>query len=210
MPERIIAMGNFDVEYVGNYRPVANGRAADKLFWTSDVILNGKSHRVVDAAGMDSAGRNVVKLIPYGANSKSIDDLVSDGDLLAYIRGRNVVRVDMSVDMLLPLLKGRASHAELCYRSSEDRACHVSLWDAPNPIRPTDCSVFSDRTDGAVLGVYRASLAHYGVTPDRERTLKAEIRKWKQIVSPVYFPNGFALNFDPVDFASIETLYSSG
>lgn len=203
-------MENLDVEYIGNYRPAAIGRAADKLFWTSDVILNGKSHRVVDAAGMDSAGRNVVNLIPYGANSKSIDDLVGDGDLLAYIRGRNCVRVDMNVDMLLPLLKGRASHAELCYRSPEDHACHISLWDAPNPIRPTDCSVFSEHSDGAALGIYRPSLAQYGVTSDRERTLKAEIRKWKQIVSPVCFPNGFALNFDPVDFASVEALGDIG
>lgn len=203
-------MKDFDVEYLGNYRPAASGRAADKLFWTSDVVLNGTTHRVVDAAGMDPSGRNIVNLVPYGANGKDIDELVGDGDLLAYIRGRNVVRLGMNVDMLLPLLKGRASHAELCYRSSEDHATHVSLWDAPNPICPTDCRVFCDHTDNAALGIYRVSLAGYGVSPDREKTLKAEVRKWKKIVSPVYFPNGFALNFDPVDFASVEALGGIG
>lgn len=203
-------MKDFDVEYLGNYRPAANGRAADKLFWTSDVVLNGTTHRVVDAAGMDSAGRNVVNLVPYGANGQSIDEFVGNGDLLAYIRGRNVIRLGMNIDMLLPLLKGRASHAELCYRLAEDRATHISLWDAPNPICPSDCSAFCERTDNAALGVYRVSLAGFGVTPDREKTLKAEVIKWKKIISPVYFPNGFALNFDPVDFASVEALGDIG
>lgn len=199
-------MNNEIIDYVGNYRPAAGSRAHDMAFWSSDVIFNNQERRIVDAAGMGADGRNVVKLIPYGPNSRDADTLLENGDLMAYIRGRHVVRIGASVDGLLPILKGRASHAELGYRSATGKSCHVSLWDATNPIHPTDCKVFSDQADNAALGIYRVSLREYGIDSSMEAKLKAEVRRWKEIVRPVYFPNGDAMNFDPVDFASIEAL----
>jgi len=196
-----------NINYIGDFRPRAGSRAFDQAFWTSDVVFGGTRHQVVDAAGMREDGQDIVRLIPYGANSQSVDELVKDGDLLAYVRGRNVVNVRPdNADNLLPVLKGRASHAELCYCNLQGRACHVSLWGAPNPICPTDCGRFCDRADNAALGIYRVSLKEYGIDAAREKKLKTEVKKWKEIVRPVNFPNGVALNFDPVDFASIEAL----
>ena len=200
-----MAIEYLDIEYVGNYRPTPICRACDKSFWTSEVHYKGQSHYVVDAAGVDDNKRDVVNLIPYGPRSRVVDDFVADGDLLAYIRERNIINVGLDIGALLPLFKGRASHAELCYRK-DAMARHISLWDARNPINPTDCNVFHDRADGAALGIYRISLREYGVDERREAALKNEVRRWKEIVRPVDFPNGFALNFDPVDFADIDAL----
>ena len=193
------------IRYMGNYRPAPGSRAFDKAFWTSDVVFAGQSYRVVDAAGMDDSGHDVVNLIPYGPNNHIVDEVIADGDLLAYVRGRNIINVGLNVDALMPLLKGRASHAELCYQIA-DQARHISLWDARNPICPTDCNAFHDHTDNAALGIYRISLKEYGVDAQRELALKKEVRKWKSIVRPVNFPNGYALNFDPVDFADMDSL----
>ena len=200
------AMGEYDIQYEGKYRPAAGSRAFNEEFWTSDVMLNGKKHRVVDAAGLNPDGRNVVRLIPYGPGGGNEGDLICDGDLLAYIRDRNVISLGSNIDALLPLLKGRASHAELGYHTKEKGACHISLWDARNPIRPTDCKTLYDHADNAAIGIYRISLKEYGVDLAREAKLKAEVHKWKEIVRPVNFPNGFALNLDPVDFTSVESL----
>ena len=193
------------IHYMGNYRPVQGSRAFEKSFWTSDVVFAGQSYRVVDAAGIDDSGHDVVNLIPYGPNSHIVDEVIADGDLLAYVRERNIINVGLNVDALMPLLKGRASHAELCYQMA-DQARHISLWDARNPVYPTDCNVFHDHADNAALGIYRISLKEYDVDAQRELALKREVRKWKSIVCPVNFPNGYALNFDPVDFADIGSL----
>ena len=200
-----MATENADITYIGKYRPTSICRAFDNVFWTSEVVFNGQSYCVVDAAGINDNKQNVVNLIPYGSQSRIVDDVVADGDLLTYIRDRNKISIGANVNDLLPLLKGRASHAELCYRM-EERAKHISLWDAYNPISPTDCNVFNDHTDNAALGIYRISLKEYDVDAKREEALKKEVRRWKTIVRPVNFPNGFALNFDPVDFADIGIL----
>ena len=194
-----------DISYMGNYRPVPGSRAFSKAFWTSDVLFNGQLRHVVDAAGMDDDGRDVVNLIPYGPNSRMVDEVITDGDLLAYVRERNIINIGMDVNALMPLLKGRASHAELCYRAA-DQARHISLWDAHNPVCPTDCKAFHEHADNAALAVYRISLKGYGVDAQRELALKRGVRKWKSIVCPVNFPNGYALNFDPVDFADMDSL----
>lgn len=200
-----MAVESIDIQYVGNYRPKPTSRAYDKTFWTSEVHFNGQSHCMVDAAGMNDDRQNVVNMIPYGPRSRAADDFVSDGDLLAYIRERNKINIGLDIGALLPLFKGRASHAELCYRK-DATARHISLWDAHNPIIPTDCRAFHDHADGAALGIYRISLKEYDVDERREAALKNEVKRWKEIVRPVDFPNGFALNFDPVDFADIGAL----
>jgi len=194
-----------DIQYVGNYKPTSSCRAFSTSFWTSEVVLNGHHRRVIDAAGMNDGKQSVVNLIPYGPQSRIADEVVSDGDLLAYIREPKQINISLSKDALLPLLKGRASHAELCYRE-EERARHISLWDAKNPIVPTDCRLFHDRTDNAALGIYRISLKEYDVDFQRELSLKKEVRRWKEIVRPVNFPNGFSLNMDPVDFSDMGNL----
>ena len=194
-----------NISYIGNYRPVPGSRAFNKAFWTSDVLFDGQSRRVVDAAGMDDDGHDVVNLIPYAPERPMVDKVIADGDLLAYVRDRNIIKIRLNVDALMPLLKGRASHAELCYRMA-DKARHISLWDAPNPICPTDCNAFHEHADNAALAIYRISLKDYGVDAQRELALKREVRKWKSIVRPVNFPNGDALNFDPVDFADMDSL----
>lgn len=194
-----------DIQYVGNYKPTSSCRAFNTSFWTSEVVINGQKRRVIDAAGMNDHQQSIVNLIPYGPQSRIADEVVSDGDLLAYIREPKIINVVLNKDTLLSLLKGRASHAELCYRK-EDHARHISLWDAQNPIVPTDCHSFHDRTDNAALGIYRISLKEYDVDRQRELSLKKEVRRWKEIVRPINFPNGFALNLDPVDFADIGNL----
>lgn len=203
--EHKMDMEKLDIQYVGDYRPAPNCRARDKSFWTSEVVINGQMRRVIDAAGMNDSKQSIVNLIPYGPQSRIADEVVSDGDLLAYIRKPKKINVSLNKDALLSLLKGRASHAELCYREQE-HARHISLWDALNPIVPTDCHVFQDRTDNAALGIYRISLKEYDVDSQRELSLKKEVRRWKEIVRPITFPNGFALNLDPVDFADIGNL----
>ena len=195
------------IKYLGDYIPAAHGRAANESFWSSDVVQGGIKRQVVDAAGIDEEGNDVVRLIPYGANSQAIaNEILEDGDLLAYIRGRNVIQVSKDQSVLLSILKGRASHAELAYCDDRKGATHISLWDARNPIVPTDCSAFYEHADNAALGIYRVSLKNYGVDIARERLLKAGVRKWKEIIRPVNFPNGAALNYDPVDFSDLKSL----
>lgn len=195
------------IKYLGDYIPAAHGRAANESFWSSDVVQDGIKRQVVDAAGFDEEGNDVVRLIPYGINSQAIaNEMVEDGDLLAYIRDRNVIQVSKDQSVLLSILKGRASHAELAYCDDRNGATHISLWDAMNPVKPTDCSAFHEHADKAALGVYRISLKNYGVDIARERLLKAGVRKWKEIIRPVNFPNGVLLNYDPVDFSDLDSL----
>lgn len=195
------------IKYLGDYIPASCGRAANESFWSSDVVQGGIKRQVVDAAGIDEEGNDIVRLIPYGTNCQAIaNGMVEDGDLLAYIRDRNVIQVSKDQSVLLSILKGRASHAELAYRDDRKGATHISLWDARNPIVPTDCGAFYEHANNAALGIYRVSLKNYGVDVARERMLKVGVRKWKEIIRPVNFPNGVSLNYDPVDFSDLESL----
>ena len=195
------------IAYIGSYRPKQGSRAYSKAFWASEISFMGQSCCVIDAAGMNDEGQNVVKLIPYGPNSQIVDEVVADGDLLVYIRDQTQPKINIRWDKeaMLPFFKGRAFHAELCFKE-DSKARHISLWDAPNPNNPTEGNPFYIRADNHALGIYRLSLKEYGIDTQREMSLKKEVRRWKTIVRPVNFPNGNALNFDPVDFADIVTL----
>ncbi len=167
----------------------------------------GQSRCVIDAAGMNDEGQYVVKLIPYGQNSQIVDEVVEDGDLLTYIRDPKQPKINIcwNKEAMLPFFKGRAFHAELCYRKNS-KAKHISVWSGPNPNYPKEGDPFDLHTDNHVLGIYRLSLKEYGVDTQRETALKKEVRRWKEIVRPVNFPNGEALNLDTVDFADLDSL----
>lgn len=55
---------NAEINYLGDYRLKANIGRHNEPYWASRVVVKGQPRTVVDAAGMDAAGRNVVRLIP--------------------------------------------------------------------------------------------------------------------------------------------------
>lgn len=205
---------NNEINYIGDYRLRANIGRHNEPYWTSQIVIKGQSKTVVDAAGMDTAGRNVVRLIPYGERRRELDSILQNGDLLAYVQGRmNLVipanlagiNFDVAKNLVGGWLKGRASHAELGYVSDGGRAMQVSLWGREGPMCPED-RYFFNHTDNDTISIYRVSLRDYGVDEGTENLLKAEVKRWKQIVQPVYFPCGAAMNVDPADFTSIDEL----
>jgi len=196
---------NTEIDYVGDYRLKENDRHREP-YWASRIRLNGVDKRVVDAAGAAEDGRNVVRLLPYGSNEHALAGVVQDGDLLSYMQGPLTVAWPgpLNPATVGDILKGRASHAELGYAGQDGSARQVSLWGSPGPIRPYDRPFYEHACDDAI-SIYRISLRGYGVEPERESKLKAEVKRWKQILQPVFFPCE-TMNVDPVDFTTVDEL----
>lgn len=196
---------NTVINYVGDYRLKENCRHREP-YWASRIRLNGIDKSVVDAAGAAEDGRNIVQLLPYGPNERALDGVVQDGDLLSYMQGPLTITWPgpMNPASIGNILKGRASHAELGYSGQGGSARQVSLWGASGPIRPYDRPFFEHACDDAI-SIYRVSLREYGVDSERERKLKAEVKRWKHILQPVFFPCT-TMNVDPVDFTTVDEL----
>lgn len=196
---------NTGIDYIGEYRLKANCLHREP-YWGSRIHLNGADKFVMDAAGATENGRSVVRLLPYGPNEHAMDGVVQDGDLLSYMQDPLIVAwpVALNPASIVNILKGRASHAELGYAGADGSARQVSLWSNHGPIRPYDRPFFEHACDDAI-SIYRISLRGYGVGPEREAKLKSEVKRWKQILQPVYFPCE-TMNVDPVDFTTVEEL----
>ena len=65
---------------------------------------------------------------------------------------------------------------------------------------------FFNHTDRDTISIYRVSLREYGVDGCTELQLKSEIKRWKEMVKPVYFPCGKEMNVDPADFTTVAEL----
>lgn len=201
-------MKNIEINYVGDYRLNSNHRHCEP-YWTSRVTVNGTCRSVADAAGAGETGENVVRLLPYGPCNRELDGVLQDGDLLAYMQAPLDINCSSmpSLDAVLNVIKGRASHAELGYAAPDGKPRQVSLWGDRPIVRPYDRPFHEHACDDAI-NVYRVSLAGYGVDAERERLLKSEVKRWRQVVSPVRFPLGMEMNVDPVDFTTVEELKS--
>lgn len=147
-------------------------------------------------------------------NRNDLDGILQNGDLLAYVQGKMNLEIPERLEginfcaakrLIGGWLKGRASHAELGYVSDEGHAMQVSLWGREGPMQPEDRRFFN-HTDNDTISIYRVSFRDYGVNKETEDLLKAEVKRWKQIVQPVYFPCGEAMNVDPADFTSVDEL----
>ncbi len=194
--------------YRGEYRFRQTNMKHREPYWESRVWCNGIPRAVVDAAGREN-GEDIVHLIPYGEGCSEIDTVLQTGDFLAYVQKPMDIPGSTPVDQLpdnvvKEILKGRATHAELGYLSSEGNAKQVSLWACDKPVCPED-RPFHQHTDGDVISIYRVSLRGYGVDSLREQLLKEEIKRWKEIVRPVSFPY-HTMDIDLVDFATIDEL----
>ena len=206
---------NKQIHYIGPYRFNAMAGKHREPYWQSTVSINGQSKTVVDAAGIDETGRNVVRLLPYRADKScpEIDKVLQDGDLLAYVQGPRVIPIPQSLDKLErtslerigDVLKGRATHAELGYRNDAGEAMQVSLWGRTGPIEAEDRRFFR-HTCNDTISIYRVSLRGYGVDAHTELQLKSEMKRWKEMVKPVYFPFGAEMNIDPADFTTVAEL----
>ena len=196
---------NTEIDYIGDYRFGSNFRHRES-YWTSRICFNGVEKCIADAAGATENGHNVVRLLPYGPNEHALDGVVQDGDLLSYMQDPLTVAWPMALNpaSVVNVLKGRASHAELGYADGDGSARQVSLWSNHGPIKPYDRPFFEHACDDAI-SIYRISLRGYGVDSEREAKLKSEVKRWKQILQPVYFPCE-TMNVDPVDFTTVEEL----
>lgn len=198
---------NNEISYVGPFRLRENSRFHDG-FWVSRVNIGGVSRSIVDAAGAMDDGRNDVRLIPYGPTNRELDGVLRDGDLLGYMQGPINLQVDQLAsirpDVVGGIIKGRVSHAEIGYSEPDGRPKQVSLWGQPGPMRPLD-RPFHEHACNDAINVYRLSLAGYGIEAEREALLKSEVKRWKRIVQPVYFPVQ-TMNTDPVDFVTVDEL----
>lgn len=202
------------IHYIGNYRFKEHASRHKEPYWESTVAFNGQRKTVVDAAGREN-GQDVVRLLPYKPEKEcpQIDAILRDGDLLAYVQNPKTIAIpsDIScVNMQLlesmgDVLKGRANHAELGYRNEADQAMQVSLWAQPGPMQAKDRRFFK-HTDSDTINIYRVSLDGYNVAPCTASLLKAEVKRWKELVKPVYFPCGEEMNVDPVDFTTVDGL----
>jgi len=190
-----------EINYVGPYR--LNNSRHHEPYWASRVTVNGTTRTIVDAAGVDADGNNIVRLLPYGPANRELDGVLQDGDLLAYTQGPLDINCSASPcpDAVLNVIKGRVSHAELGYAEPDGKPRQVSLWGTAAVVRPYDRPFHEHACDDAI-SVYRVSLAGYGVDAQREAALKAEVKRWRQIVQPVRFPLGGEMNIDPVDFTT--------
>lgn len=200
------------ITYLGEFRFTNNSRKHREPYWASQVHFGDINKTVVDAAGIDDHGTNIVRLLPYSdGNTTLIDSILQDGDLLAYVQGpkrielTNTPTIQNNLDYIGDVLKGRATHAELGYLNDTHQAMQVSLWARPGPMTPEDRRFFN-HTDNDTISIYRASFAGYGIDMTTERLLKSEIKRWKEIVQPVYFPCGEEMNVDPADFTSVSEL----
>ena len=206
---------NETIDYIGNYRFKAGNHRHREPYWASKVVFKNYEEHVVDAAGKDDEGKDFVRLLPYKkrADCPQIDEILRDGDLLAYVMEPKTIDIpsDFSnidaktLGALGDVLKGRASHAELGYRNEANQAMQVSLWEHSGPTYPDDRR-FSIHTDSDTINIYRVSLSGYNVDTRTETLLKAEVKRWKEMVKPVEFPCGRKMNVDPVDFTTMEEL----
>ena len=192
------------IDYIGPYR------MKSEAFLYSRVTVNGMSYRVPDAVGATIDGHNVLRLMPNVANNAELVNLVQDGDLIGYIRDPMTISwpCDLNPQTALHILKGRVSHTELGYAGEGGCPKQTSIFNEPGPRVPRDRPIYED-FDNAALGIYRASLRGYGITPQKEAALKAEVKRWRRIVQPVIFPCK-DMDTDPVDFTTIEALSEIG
>lgn len=195
---------NKDIDYIGPYR------MKSEAYLYSTITLNGNPYRVADAVGATADGRNIARLIPNVASNADLVNLVQDGDLLGYIRDPMNLNITWPCAMdskVKDILKGRISHAEIGYADGQGCPCQISLWDPGDshvPIKPKDRPLHDD-FDKPPIGIYRVSLREYGIEPQREKELKAEVKRWMRIVRPVIFPHE-TMDTDPVDFVDLEAL----
>ena len=193
------------INYIGPYRMKSNA------FLYSIVTINGMSYRVPDAVGATTDGHNILRLMPNDANNAELVNLIQDGDLLGYIREPMNINISLAPYSVRPnlgdIVKGRISHAEIAYADTHGLPRQISLWDPGNSLQqipPSDRTLYDDY-DKPPIGIYRVSLSKYGVDTQREKKLKAEVKRWMKIVKPVIFPHE-TMDTDPVDFINVETL----
>lgn len=192
------------IKYIGQYR------MKSEEFLYSTITVNGKSCRIADAVGATTDGRNIARLVPNVAGNGELVNLVKDGDLLGYIRAPMAPSITLPCALtadVTNIIKGRISHAEIAYADGQCRSRQISLWDPGNssqPIIPKDRFLYED-FDTASIGIYRVSLREYGIEPQREKELKAEVKRWMRIVKSVIFPHE-TMDSDPVDFINVEML----
>lgn len=194
-----------EINYIGPYR------MKSEAFLYSTVTVNGMSYHVPDAVGATTDGRNILRLMPNEANNAELINLVQDGDLLGYIRPPMNINIRLTPYSVQPepgdIVKGRISHAEIAYADPQGLPRQISLWDPYNSVQqisPKDRTLY-DNSDKPPIGIYRVSLRKYGVDVQREKELKAEVKRWMKIVQPVIFPHE-TMDTDPVDFIDVETL----
>ncbi len=192
------------IKYLGSHRPKSED------FLRSNVTINGDSYHVWDAVGVTEDGHNFARLLPNVANGAELVNLVQDGDLIGYIRPPMTISwpCNLDADTALGILKGRVSHTELGYAGDGGSPMQTSIFNEPGPRVPRDRPIYED-FDNAALGIYRASLSDYGITPEKEAALKAEVKRWRRIVQPVIFPCK-EMDTDPVDFTTVEALAEIG
>ena len=193
------------INYIGPYR------MKSEAYLYSTVTINGMSYRVPDAVGATTDGRNILRLMPNEANNAELVNLVQDGDLLGYIREPMNINISLPTYSVQPkpgdIVKGRIYHAEIAYADPQGRPRQISLWDPDNSVQqipPKDRALY-DNFAKPPIGIYRVSLRKYGVEAQREKELKAEVKRWMKIVKPVIFPHE-TMDTDPVDFIDVETL----
>lgn len=192
------------IKYLGSHRPKSED------FLRSNVTINGDSYHVWDAVGVTEDGHNFARLLPNVANGAELVNLVQDGDLIGYIRQPMTISwpCNLDAETALGILKGRVSHTELGYAGDGGSPMQTSIFNEPGPRVPRDRPIYED-FDNAALGIYRASLSDYGITPEKEAALKAEVKRWRRIVQPVIFPCK-EMDTDPVDFTTVEALAEIG
>lgn len=192
------------IKYLGSYRPKSED------FLRSTVTINGNSYHVWDAVGATADGHNIARLLPNTVGNVDLVNLVKDGDLIGYIRDPMMISwpCNMNADTALGILKGRVSHTELGYAGDGGCPRQTSIFNEPGPRVPRDRPIYRD-FDNAALGIYRASLGGYGITPKHEAALKAEVKRWRRMVQPVIFPCK-DMDTDPVDFTTVEALAGIG
>lgn len=193
-----------DIKYLGSYQPKSED------FLRSTVTINGDSYHVWDAVGVTEDGRNFARLLPNITGNIELVNLVQDGDLIGYVRPPMKISwpCKLDADTALGILKGRVSHTELGYAGDDGCPMQTSIFNEPGPRVPRDRPIYED-FDNAALGIYRASLANYEITPQKEAALKAEVKRWRRIVQPVIFPQK-DMDTDPVDFTTVEALAEIG
>ena len=192
------------IKYLGSHRPKTED------FLRSTVTIDGDSYHVWDAVSVTEDGHNFARLLPNVATGAELVNLVQDGDLIGYVRPPMKISwpCKLDADTALGILKGRVSHTELGYAGDGGCPMQTSIFNEPGPRVPRDRPIYED-FDNAALGIYRASLANYEITPQKEAALKAEVKRWRRIVQPVIFPQK-DMDTDPVDFTTVEALAEIG
>lgn len=190
------------ITYEGNNKPDDTLTA----FWTTQVEMGGVRRKINDTCPVrrTAAGDEYyMRVVPYGPNSRIIDTVVEDCDLLVSIYPSNLLSINFP-NVSREFLKQRGGHAEVGYLNPEkgNQAYHVALWGH----EPTDQPFHQGNTKDHVINIYRIDLSPLGIPPEREKRLKHEIVRWKKLFNKHQFPDGESMNFDPVDFTSVSEL----